>query len=60
MNKIYIGDGATMCDGDSSGFSSIKHILEEEPKQLHEDDESSFYDKVSMGFEHNLKVDYAF
>lgn len=60
MNKIYIGDGATMCDGNIGGFSTLKCILEEEPKPTYDDEEQSFKDTVSLGFEYNLEVDYSF
>jgi hypothetical protein len=33
MNKLYVGEGATECDGDVHGFSSLTHMLEEEPKK---------------------------
>ena len=60
MNQIFIGDGATECDGDSSGFCTLMHILEEEPKAMHGNEECSFFEQVSLGYEHNTQGDYAF
>jgi hypothetical protein len=58
MNKLYIGKGATECDGDYTGFSTLTNILEGEAKR--QVDEPDFYDMVSLGFEHDLEVDYSF
>ena len=34
MNNIYVGEGATECDGNIYGYSTFMHIIQSKPKKI--------------------------
>lgn len=59
MNNIYIGKGATKCDGNIFGFSTFMHILTQKPKMAKAED-SNFFGMITIDFKYKTDVDYTF
>lgn len=60
MDKIYVGENASKCDGSIYGYSTFVHILTSKPKTITEGEKVSFLGVITIGFTPNMKDDYSF
>lgn len=57
MNNIYVGKGATKCDGNIAGYSTFMHILNSKPSKSAD---NSLLEMITNSFEYNKDLDYSF
>ena len=63
MNKIFVGESASQCDGNIYGYSSFMHILKSKPKLDNKTKEliPKFINMITIGYQVDMqKNDYDF
>ena len=63
MNKIFVGESASKCDGNIYGYSSLMHIIKSKPKRLNSSNDfwTFFFKMTTIGYKVDMQNnDYDF